>query len=181
MRSAACRSSSRAPSPAGGATLRAAYSEAREFLWTPGATTLFTPAAAGDTNLKVASAANFVVGDTLTLGGASVKITAVGTQGRATTLAAAAAAGATNIRVASVTGLIANSTITVGGQSVQVTAVGTQGASGTGLTLAAPLPEAAASGAAVRYDGTGVTIDAPLTAAQAAGANVRSTPGADHR
>ena len=30
-------------------TLRAAYSEAREFLWTPGNTTLFTPAAAGDT------------------------------------------------------------------------------------------------------------------------------------
>ncbi|MDA0181345.1 hypothetical protein OJ997_13650 [Solirubrobacter phytolaccae] len=159
-------------------TLRAAYSEAREFLWTPGATTLFSPAAAGDRTLKVASTANFVVGDTLTLGGASVKITEVGTQGRATTLSTAAAAGATNLRVASVTGLIPNTAITVGGQTVQVTAVGTQGANGTGLTLAAPLPEAAAAGAAVRYDGTGITLDTPLTAAQAAGANVRSTPGA---
>ena len=80
---------------------------------------------------------------------------------------------------------------------MQVTAVGTQGANGTGLTLAAPLPEAAASGAAVRYDGTGLTFDAgadrraaratcsprhrhhvdtPLAAAQAA-AHVRCTPG----
>ena len=241
---------STAVSPAGSATsvtLRAAYSEAREYLWTAGSTTLSLPAAPGDTNVKVGSVTNFIVGDTLRVGSETARITAVGTQsrtttlfapasagdtnikvaattglaagdalrvggesvtisnvgtqGRATTLSTAAAAGATNIRVASVTGLVANSTITVGGQTAQVVTVGTQGANGTGLTLAAPLANAAAAGAPVRYDGTGITfapalasayalganvvapgtgitIDAPLTGAHVAGVAVAGTPGA---
>ena len=46
-----------------GVTLRAAYSEAREFLWTPGNSTLSLAAPAGATNVKVGSVANFLVGD----------------------------------------------------------------------------------------------------------------------
>ena len=51
-------------------TLRSAYSETRQFLFAAGNTTLTLPAAAGDTNLKVASVTNFVVGDTLQIGDA---------------------------------------------------------------------------------------------------------------
>ncbi len=53
--------------PADGATsvsLRAAYSETLQFLWSYGNSTLSVAAAAGDTNLKVGSVANFVVGGT---------------------------------------------------------------------------------------------------------------------
>ena len=103
-------------------------------------TTLFAPAAAGDTNVKVAATTGLAAGDALRVGDQTVTITNVGTQGRATTLAAAAAAGATNIKVASVTGLVANSTITVGGQTRTIATVGTQGANGTGLTLPSRSP-----------------------------------------
>ena len=130
-------------------------------------TTLFAPAAVGDTNVKLASTNGLAAGDALRLGDQTVTITNVGTQGRATTLSTAAAAGATNIRVASVTGLVPNSDITVGGQPARVVTVGTQGANGTGLTLAEPLATAVAAGSPVRYDGTGVTFTPALTAAQA--------------
>src|SRR5262249_10296105 len=59
-----------AVTPAGDATsvnLRAGYSETYEFMWSYGNTALSTPAAAGDTNLKVGAVANFVVGGTLTV------------------------------------------------------------------------------------------------------------------
>ncbi|WP_157592504.1 alpha-L-rhamnosidase C-terminal domain-containing protein [Solirubrobacter soli] len=227
-------------------TLRSAYSETRQFLYTAGNTTLTLPAAAGDTNLKVAGVGNFIVGDTLQIGsqtatisavgtqarsttlfaaaaagatnvkvaattglaagdtllvdGESVTISAVGTQGRATTLSAATAAGATNVKVASVTGMAAGDPIVVDGESGTIQAVGTSGATGTGVTLAAPLANAHASGAAVQDlgtgvtfapaltaahasgapvigPGTGITISAPLTAAQPAGTSVRGTPG----
>src|SRR3954454_6335567 len=86
-------------------TLRSAYSETRQFLFSAGNSTLALPAAAGDTNLKVAGVANFVVGDTLRIGSDTATITAVGTQARSTTLFAAAAAGATSVKVAATTGL----------------------------------------------------------------------------
>ena len=75
--------------PADGATsvsLRAAYSETLQFLWSYGNSTLSVAAAAGDTNLKLGSVANFVVGGTLKIDDETATIAAVGTQSRSTTL-----------------------------------------------------------------------------------------------
>jgi alpha-L-rhamnosidase len=121
-------------------TLRSAYSETREFLYTAGSTTLSLPAAAGDTNLKVAGVGNFIVGDTLRIGSQTATITAVGTQARSTTLFAAAAAGATNVKVAATTGLAAGDALRVDGENVTIASVGTQGRTTT-------LSAAAAAGA----------------------------------
>jgi hypothetical protein len=67
-----------------------------------------------------------------------------------TTTAAASAVGDTNVKVASVTNLIAGQPIFIDtGQNLevgQITVVGTAGAAGTGVTLAAPLARAHASG-----------------------------------
>jgi hypothetical protein len=133
--------------PAGGATsvtLRSAYSETREFMWTYGNSTLSVPAAAGDTNIKVGSVANFVVGGTLQVDDETATIAAIGTQSRNTTLFSPASAGDTNVKVASTTGIAVGDgmRIDTGGatESVTVTNVGTQGRN---TTLAA----AAAAGA----------------------------------
>ena len=88
-------------------TLRSAYSETRQFLYSEGNTTLTLAAAAGDTDLKVGAVNNFIVGDTLRIGSDTATITAVGTQARSSTLFAAAPAGATNVKVAATTGLAA--------------------------------------------------------------------------
>ena len=135
-------------------------------------TTLFAPAPAGATNVKLASVSGFATGNTIVVGGESRTVTTVGTQGRATTLAAGAGAGATNIRVASVTGLVAGAEITVGGVPATIVTVGTSGANGSGLTLAAPLASAAASGSPVRYGGTGVGFTPALEGAHAQAASV---------
>ena len=137
--------------PAGGATsvsLRAAYSETLQFLWSYGNSTLSVAAAAGDTNLKLGSVANFVVGGTLEVDDETATIAAVGTQSRSTTLFAAAAAGDTNIKVASTTGIAAGDTMRIDTagttESVTVTNVGTQGP-GTGITFTPALTSAHAS------------------------------------
>ena len=96
--------------------------------------------AAGETNVKVPSVTNFVVGDTIQVGSATAKITAVGTQSRTTTLFAPAAVGDTNVKVAATTGLAAGDELRIGEQTVTITTVGTQGRA---TTLAA----AAAAGA----------------------------------
>src|SRR5262249_27659550 len=75
-------------------------------------TTLAGPAAAGDSNIKVASATNLVAGVTIVVDPAgtpeTVKITNVGgAAATATTLAAPASAGDTLVKVASVTGAAA--------------------------------------------------------------------------
>jgi hypothetical protein len=91
-----------AVTPGAGATsvtLRSAYSEAREFLWTYGNTTLSVPAVAGDTNIKVGSVANFVVGGTLKVDDETATIAAIGTQSRSTTLFSSASAGNANVKV----------------------------------------------------------------------------------
>ena len=85
-------------------------------------------------------------------------------QGRAngptsnTTLSAAQAVGATNIKVGATNIFNVGDQLTVGtgaaAEVATVTAVGTTGATGTGLTLAAPLAQAHASGQAV-YDHQG--------------------------
>jgi hypothetical protein len=173
-----------AVTPAGGATsvtLRAGYSETREFMWTYGNTTLSAPSAVGDVNIKVGGVGNFVVGGKLRVDDEEATIAAVGTQSRNTTLAAAVAAGATNIKVASVTGMAAGETVHVdtgdARETRTIASVGTSGANGTGLTLTSPLNAAHAAGAPVQYLGTGITLTAPLTQAHAAGAPVRGITG----
>ena len=181
-------------------TLRAAYSETREFMWTYGNTTLSVPAAAGDLNIKVGGVANFVAGGTLLVDGETATIATVGTQSRNTTLFAPAAAGDTNVKVASTTGIAAGDTMRVEAESVTVTNVGTQGRN---TTLAAAAAAGAtnirvgsvtgmAAGDTVHVDtgaaretrtiatvgtsganGTGLTLTAPLDAAHAAGAPVQ--------
>jgi Bacterial alpha-L-rhamnosidase C-terminal domain/Bacterial alpha-L-rhamnosidase 6 hairpin glycosidase domain len=124
----------RAATPAGGApsvSLRAAYSETLQFLWSYGNSTLTTAAAAGDANIKVGSVANFVLGGTLKVDGETATISAVGTQSRSTTLFAGASPGDTNVKVASTQGITAGDPLRIdtGGttESVTVTNVGTQG------------------------------------------------------
>jgi len=109
-------------------------------------TTLFIPVSTGpwltfptgSTNLPVASAAGFAVGQKLgfDLGGnyESATVTAVGKAATQTTLSAAAAAGATTIRVAAVANISVGDTLTVGTDGrkelVTVTRVGTPVAGG---------------------------------------------------
>ena len=117
--------------PATSVSLRSAYSETLQYLYTAGSSTLALPAAAGDTNIKLGSVANFLVGDTIKVDQESAKIAAVGTQARSTTLFTAAAAGDTNVKVAATTGIAAGDTLRVdtaaGTESVTVSNVGTQG------------------------------------------------------
>ncbi len=191
-----------AATPAGTATsvsLRAAYSETLQYLWTSGNSTLSVAAAAGDTNLKLGSVANFVAGDTLKVDQETATIAAVGTQSRATTLFAPAAAGDSNVKVAAITGIVVGDTLRVENESVTVSAVGTQGrnttlsaavaagatnvkvASVTGLAAGdklivdgetATIQSVGTAGA----NGTGVTLASALTAAHAGGAAVQD-PG----
>jgi hypothetical protein len=125
-------------------TLRSAYSETREFMWTYGNATLSVPAVPGDVNIKVGSVANFVVGGALKVDEETATIAAIGTQSRNTTLFSPASAGDTNVKVASTTGIAVGDIMRIdtGGttESVTVTNVGTQGRN---TTLAA----AAAAGA----------------------------------
>jgi len=144
-------------------------------------TTLAGPAAAGDTNVKLASVTGLNPGDVLAIDGENGTVAGVGTAaGAATTLSAAASAGATNVKVASVNGFVAGQQALIDGEIARVGTVGTAGASGSGLTLAAPLAAAHASGRAARGLGTGVTLAAALGTSHASAATVRSTPGATY-
>jgi hypothetical protein len=161
------------------------------------ATTLPVASAAGATNLKVASVADFVSGQTLLIDtGASHEtavIATVGTAG-ATAMGAATSAGATVVSVASGMGFSAGQTITIDSGTSQEAAVvasigrgfgpGGPGSPGGGatITVAAPLTLAHAAGAQV--SGTGVTLAAALTKAHASGAQVATgvpTPGAPNK
>jgi hypothetical protein len=167
------------PEPgASSVSLRAAYSETLQFLWSYGSSTLSIAAAAGDTNLKVGSVANFVVGGRLKVDDETATIASVGTQSRSTTLFAPAAAGDTNIKVASTTGIAAGDRMRIDTagttESVTVTNVGTAGV-GTGITFTPALTSAHSAGAAVLGLGSGVTLTAPLGSGHAAGAPVTGT------
>ncbi len=150
----------------------------------PTPTTLFAAAAAGATNIKVASTTGLTANAQILVDSGASQETAtiqtVGTQGRGTTLSAASVGGATNIKVASVTGLTAGDTITIDTAPNQETAtiqtVGTSGAGGTGLTLTTGLTLAHSSGAAVSDPGTGITLAAALTLPHAGGASVGVVP-----
>jgi non-reducing end alpha-L-arabinofuranosidase len=164
-------------------------SNCTDFLLQPAAT-LSAASAAGATNIKVSSVADFGAGQTITIdtGGNfdTAVIATVGTAG-ATTVGAATDVGATVITVASAAGFSAGQTITIDTGAKSETAV-VASATGGGrggaarITVAAPLTLAHAAGAQV--SGTGITLTAALTHAHAGGAQVASdvpTPGAPNK
>ncbi len=170
-------------------------SNCNDFLLQP-ASILSAAAAAGTTNIKVASVADFAAGQTILIdAGANLEkatIATVGTPG-ATTLRVATDAGATVIPVAGGMGFTAGQTITVDSGGNQETAVvastGRGGPGGPGggpggatVTVKAPLKLAHAAGAQV--SGSGITLTAALTRAHASGAQVATslpTPGAPNQ
>ena len=159
-------------------------SNCTDFLLQP-ATTLPVGSAAGATNVKVASVADFAAGQTVTVDtGANVEtavIASVGTAG-ATTVGVATETGATVIPIANVAGFSAGQTITVdtgANQETAVVASFTGGRGGATVTVAAPLSRAHAAGAQI--SGSGITFNGALTKGHASGAQVASgapTPGA---
>jgi hypothetical protein len=155
------------------------------------ATTLPATSAAGATNIKVASGADFVAGQKILIDtGANLEtavIATVGTAG-ATTVGAATGAGATVIPVASAIGFVAGQAITIDSGANAETAVvaattgGGRGGAPITVTVAAPLTFAHAAGTQV--SGTGITLNAALTRAHASGAQLASgvpTPGAPNQ
>jgi alpha-L-arabinofuranosidase B-like protein/lamin tail-like protein/alpha-galactosidase-like protein len=169
-------------------------SNCTDFLLQP-ASTLSAASAAGATNIKVASVADFAAGQTIMIDpGANFEtavIATVGTAG-ATTTGAATGVGATVIPVASGTGFSAGQTITIDSGAKQETAVvaattgggrgGGRGGAGPTITVAAPLTLAHAAGAKV--SGSGITLTAALTQAHASGAQFAAsipTPGAPNQ
>jgi hypothetical protein len=162
-------------------------SNCADFLLQP-ATTLPVASAAGATNIKVASVADFVAGQTILIDtGADLEtavIATVGTAG-ATTVGPATNVGATVIPVASGAGFSAGQTITIDNGANHETAVVASTAGGRGgarITVAAPLTFAHAAGAQV--SGSGITLTAALTKAHASGAQVAAslpTPGAPNQ
>jgi non-reducing end alpha-L-arabinofuranosidase len=161
------------------------------------ATTLSAASAAGATNLKVGSVADFAAGQTLAIDSGARSETAViarvGTAG-ATTVGTATRAGATVLSVPSAMGFTAGQAITIGSGADQETAVvsatgrvfgpGGPGAPGGGatITVAEPLKLAHAAGALVA--GTGLTLEAGLAKAHESGAQVGvglPTPGAANK
>gem|GEM_PF-2280033 len=137
-------------------------------------TTVFIPVStgpwlivpAGSTNIPVANATGFTVGQKVGLDAGGhfeiATVTAVGKAATQTVLAVAAMAGTTNIKLADVSAIAVGDTLSVGtGQRlewVKVMAVGTPGADGTGVTLAAPLRFDTMLGADVAGRGTGISF-----------------------
>ncbi|MEO8482766.1 MAG: arabinofuranosidase catalytic domain-containing protein [Acidobacteriota bacterium] len=154
---------------------------------TQSATALSAASAAGATNVKVGSVADFRAGQAITIDAdASLETAVIATVGSAgaTTVGAAANVGATTIAVAAAAGFAAGQTITVDSGANQETAVvasTTGGRGGATITVTVPLTLAHVSGAQV--SGSGLTLAAALTKAHAAGAQVAShlpTPGASN-
>ncbi|HEY7423790.1 MAG TPA: arabinofuranosidase catalytic domain-containing protein [Gemmataceae bacterium] len=162
-------------------------SNCADFLLQP-ATILPTASAAGATNIKVASVADFVAGQTILIDtGADMEtavIATVGTAGGAT-VGSATNVGATVIPVTSGAGFSAGQTITIDNGANHETAVVASTAGGRGgarITVAAPLTFAHAAGAQI--SGSGITLTAALTKAHAGGAQVAAslpTPGAPNQ
>jgi len=162
------------------------------------ATSLPAPSAAGATNIKVSSVADFRAGQTILIDAGpnleTAVIATVGTAG-ATTVGTATNVGATVIPVAGGAGFIAGQTITIDSGANSETAVVTSSTGGRGggagrggpgggatVTVSAPLTFAHAAGAQV--SGTGITLTAALTRAHASGTQVASaapTPGAPNK
>jgi non-reducing end alpha-L-arabinofuranosidase len=173
-------------------------SNCRDFLL-QAATTLPADSAAGANNIKVASVAEFGVGQTIIIDSGANRETAViatvGTPG-GTAVGTNTSVGATVIPVASAAGFSAGQTITIDSGTNREAAVvasisggrrggfggGRGGPGGTSITVAAPLTVAHAVGAQV--SGTGITLTTALTRAHDSGAQVAGsvpTPGAPNQ
>ena len=162
-------------------------SNCKDFMLQP-STTLPAGSAAGATNIKVASVADFAAGETIAIDtGASLETSVIATVGTggATTTGAATDVGATVIPVAGGFGFTVGQTITIDRGANQETAVITAAGGGRGgarITVAVPLTLAHAAGA--QASGSGITLTAGLTRAHASGAQVTSnvpTPGAPNQ
>src|SRR5215831_11517189 len=131
-------------------------------------------AAAGATNVEVASTANFLKGDTITIGtGATAEsrtITSVGGAGSGTTLSAAANAGDLRLSVTSATGLLAGQYITIGQESDRIATV-----SGTTLTLYSPLQNAHPASDPLALKSIGVTFTPALASSHNVGESAIDT------
>ncbi len=158
------------------------------------ATTLPVAATAGANNIKVASVADFVVGQSILIDSGENReaavIASIGTAG-GTTVATATAAGATVIPVISAFGFTAGQTVTIDSganhESAVVASVTTGGRGGRGpgvasITVTAPIKIAHEVGAQIT--GTGLTLAAALTRAHESSAPVAGglpTPGAPNQ
>jgi hypothetical protein len=152
------------------------------------ATTLPQGAAAGATNIKVASVADFTAGQRVMIGnGANTEnatLAAVGTAGAARS-SAAIKAGATVIAMAAASGFVPGQTVTIDSGANMETALVVAAGGGRGgarLTVAAPLKLMHAAGIAIA--GSGISLTAPLGKAHADGAVLTTdlpTPGTPNR
>ncbi len=166
------------------------------------ALTLATESAAGANNIKVASMAGFIAGQTITIDtGANREtavIAAVGTAG-GTTMNTATEAGVTAIPVASAAGFSAGQTITIDSgtnlESAVVASISGGGRGGRGgfgggrggfggatIIVVTPLTMAHAMGA--QASGSGITLTTALTLAHTSGAQLGGsgpTPGAPNQ
>jgi hypothetical protein len=162
-------------------------SNCNDFLLQP-ASILTAASAAGATNIKVSSVADFAAGQSITIDTAAnletAVIATVGTAG-ASTASAATTAGARVIPVVSAAGFTNGQTITIdsGGNAETATIASvTGGRGGASINVAAPLTLAHAAGA--QLSGTGITLTAALVRAHASGAQIASsapTPGAPNK
>lgn len=153
-------------------------------------TTIFIPVstgpwltvAAGATNIPVANATGFVVGQKMGIdaGGRHeiVTVTAVGKAGVQTTTATATKAGETVIRVVNAGNITVGDTLNVGtGQRldmVKVVAIGATAGDGTPVTLAAPLKHDNIQGVDVAGPGTGISFTPALKFAHTSGDAVQA-------
>jgi alpha-L-rhamnosidase len=142
-------------------------------------TTLAAAAAAGDTNLKVASVTAMAAGQALTLdGGETVTIANVGTAPASnTTLVAAASAGATTVSVASVTGYAVGAAIKIDAESATISAVGTAAGASTTLFSAAAAGDTNVKLTSVAGFAAGqkLVVDGETVTASAVGTQGRNT------
>jgi hypothetical protein len=152
------------------------------------ATTLAAASVNGATNIKVANAADFAVGQTVMLDtGANMEnatIAEVGAAG-ATTVMAAVAAGDSDVDVASADAFVVGQTITIDSGANRETLVVAAARTSNGvsrITATRPLARAHASG--VQISGSGITLGAGLTKTHASGTHVLTrapTPGAPNQ
>jgi len=151
------------------------------------AATLAAAAAAGATNIKVASVDGFSVGQTVLIdsGGntETATISSVGTPGASAT-SADVAVGATSIPVANAAGFRPGQSVTVGDgaqqETVTVVAGGRRGA--PAMTIESPLKFAHPAGTQVA--GTGITLTSALSRPHASGSQIADnvpTPGAPNK
>jgi hypothetical protein len=162
-------------------------SNCADFLLQP-ATTLEAGSAAGATNIKVASVADFGAGQTILIDtGADLESAVIATVGSAgaTRMRAATDVGATVIAVLNVIGFSAGQTIAIDSGANHETAVIASVAFGfRGSTITVTAPLTFAHGAGAQVSGSGITLTTALTKAHGSGTQVaRSlpTPGAPNR